>query len=198
MKNESRTSSPLDHHEDVKRPTSTQVLRQLGLVVLVVVLWGGLFAGYLRLTDGTGVEPTSMPPEPVDVVDAPTHTPVQPQADTPTPTQPPADTPTHTEESATAVPEEPAPPAVSFSADVLPLLESRCARCHGAGRAEGGLNLTSYADLMDGAVVAPGDSSASLLVEVIVSGEMPRRGPQLLPAEIEIVSAWVDAGALDN
>jgi hypothetical protein len=190
--------------ENVQKPTSTQVLRQLGLVVLIVALWGALFAGYLRLTGRTdaGSTPTPMPPEPTVVVDAPTHTPAPPRADTPIPTQAPADTPTPAGESATATSEGTSPPAVSFAADVLPLLESRCARCHGSGRADAGLNVTDYASLMagsrDGAVVVPGDSAASLLVEVIVSGEMPRRGPPLLPAEIEIVKAWVDAGALDD
>lgn len=212
--NESRaTGSPLDRHEDVKRPTSTQVLRQLGLVVLVVVLWAALFAGYLHLTSGSDVGPTSMQPEPTGIVEAPTYTPtqptidiptpIQPTVDTPTPTQLPVDTPAPTEESTTEVSEDPTSlPVVSFSADVLPLFESRCGRCHGTDRTEAGLSLISYADLMAGSgsgpVVVAGDASASLLVELIVSGKMPQRSPQMLPSEIEVISAWVDAGALDN
>jgi hypothetical protein len=197
------TGSPLDYHEGAKRPTSAQVLRQFGLVVLVVALWGALFVGYLHLIDGSDVEPASMQLESTAVVEAPTHTPTQPIVDVPTPTQLPVDTPAPTEESTTEVSKEPTSLlVVSFSADVLPLLESRCARCHGSDRSDAGLSLISYADLMAGSrsgpVVVVGDASASLLVELIVSGEMPRRGPQMLPAEIEIISAWVDAGALDN
>jgi hypothetical protein len=200
VKNESRaTDSPLGHHEDAKRPTSAQVLRQLGLIVLVVALWGALFAGYLHLTGGSDVEPTSMQPEPTGVMAAPPHTPTQPPGDTLSPTLPPTDTPAPT---TGASKESSSVPVVSFSADVLPLLESRCARCHGTGRAEAGLSLTSYADLVAGSrsgpVIVADDASASLLVELIVSGAMPRRGPQMLPSEIEIISAWVDAGALDN
>lgn len=204
MKNESRTTgSPLDHYEDVKRPTSAQVLRQLGLVVLVVVLWGVLFAGYLRLTGGSDAESPSIQPEPTGVVEAPPQTPTQAPVDTLSPTQPPTDTPAPTEESAAEISEElTSLPVVGFSADVLPLLESRCARCHGTGRTDAGLSLISYADLVAGSrsgpVIVAGDASASLLVELIVSGEMPRRGPQMLPSEIEIISAWIDAGALDN
>jgi hypothetical protein len=95
-----------------------------------------------------------------------------------------------------------APPAVSFAADVLPVLQSRCERCHSGGRVEAGLELTSYAGVMAGSdkgpVVVPGSSVDSELVKVIVSGEMPRRAPKLPAAEIEVISAWVDAGALDN
>ena len=47
-------------------------------------------------------------------------------------------------------------------------------------------------------MVVPGDAANSYLVELIVSGEMPRRGPTLLPAEIEAIREWIDAGALDN
>jgi hypothetical protein len=50
----------------------------------------------------------------------------------------------------------------------------------------------------NGPVVIPGDASASSLVELIISGDMPRRAPKLPAAEIDIISAWVDAGALDN
>jgi hypothetical protein len=50
----------------------------------------------------------------------------------------------------------------------------------------------------NGPVVIPGDSVASILVQQIVSGEMPKRAPKLPPSEIETIATWVDEGALDN
>ena len=91
---------------------------------------------------------------------------------------------------------------VSFSGDVLPILESRCANCHGGERTEGGLVVLSYADLMaggeSGPAVIPGDAAGSLLVELIVSGEMPKRGPAVTPADLSVIQTWIAEGALDN
>jgi len=92
--------------------------------------------------------------------------------------------------------------AVSYSSDVLPIFQSRCTSCHGSGRVSGGLNLTSYASLMSGsqhgAVIVPGDPNASRLVQMVVQGNMPKRGPLLLNSQIQTISDWVKAGAPDN
>jgi mono/diheme cytochrome c family protein len=50
----------------------------------------------------------------------------------------------------------------------------------------------------NGTVVEPGDPNGSYLVELIESGEMPNKGPRLLPAEIAAIRAWIEAGAPDN
>lgn len=106
---------------------------------------------------------------------------------------------TDTSEAPAAAPE---PTEVSFSGDVLPVLETRCQRCHGTGRAEAGLRLTSHADVMAGsdygAVVIPGNAETSHLVEVIVSGEMPLGGQKLPDTDVQTIRDWVDAGAPDN
>jgi hypothetical protein len=101
--------------------------------------------------------------------------------------------------------DEPAPEesaAVSFDADVLPILRNRCLNCHGGDRVEGGLSVGSYAELMaggeSGAVVIPGDSAGSLLYELAASGEMPKRGANLTPVQLEALMQWIDQGALDN
>ena len=91
---------------------------------------------------------------------------------------------------------------VSFANDILPLLNNRCANCHGGNRTEEGLNLLSYAAIMsgskNGAVVTPGDADNSLLVELLVSQEMPKRGPKLTPTQIQPIIDWINQGALDN
>ena len=91
---------------------------------------------------------------------------------------------------------------VSFSKDILPIFEVRCQRCHGTGQTLAGLSLASHAGVLAGSaagpVVIPGSAETSRLVEVIVSGEMPRGGAKLPESEIQTISTWVDAGAPDN
>jgi hypothetical protein len=50
----------------------------------------------------------------------------------------------------------------------------------------------------NGSVVTPGDIVNSFLIEQVVSGEMPKRGPKLLPSQIRTLSDWVAAGAPNN
>jgi hypothetical protein len=77
-----------------------------------------------------------------------------------------------------------------------------CVKCHGGENTEAGLVLKTYADVMKGSengpVVTPGKSVDSLLIELISNGKMPKRGPKLLPAEIRVITQWVDAGAPNN
>lgn len=222
MKSALRTHPTNDSPKrDPVRPTPAQALRQLGLISLVIVVWSGLLAAYLNLT-GTDEQLVAELPEPTQATAAAETTAA------PTPTQQPptvtaapshtAPAPTATAEataSLTALPTEteipplptdtslpPEAPSVSFSTDVLPILTSRCQRCHGGDRIEDGLDLMSYAGVMagseNGPVVVPGSSATSSLVEVIVSGEMPRRAPRLPEPEIQTIANWVDEGALDN
>jgi hypothetical protein len=91
---------------------------------------------------------------------------------------------------------------VSFSNNVLPIFEQHCTECHGGGEPKEGLRLTSHAEVMagswNGTVIEPGDVENSYLIEQIVSGRMPKDRPKLPPAEIEIITAWVEAGAPNN
>lgn len=136
-----------------------QVLRQVAVIVLILVIWSGLFAGYLALTKPSQ-EPSPATP---------------------------------------AIPEN---TQVSFSMDVLPILEDRCQRCHGSGRAEVGLRLDNYQDVLagssNGPVVVPGSAETSYLVDLIKSGAMPFGSAKLPDSEIQTIIDWVNAGALDN
>lgn len=92
--------------------------------------------------------------------------------------------------------------AVSFSNDVLPLLQSQCTRCHGESKAEEGLRLDSFEMLMagaeDGAVIVPGDAANSLLVQLVESGQMPRRSTKLSAEQIQLLVDWINQGANNN
>jgi len=96
----------------------------------------------------------------------------------------------------------------SFVDDVLPIFLERCAECHGGEDQSGGVVTEAYLDLLSyegvmagseyGTVIEPGDPKSSTLVDMIVSGEMPEEGDLVPAEEIEVIRAWVEAGAPDN
>ena len=91
---------------------------------------------------------------------------------------------------------------VSFQANVLPIFQQHCSECHGDKKFEEGLKLTAYRSILGGSqnglVIKPGEPDKSYLVKMIVTKKMPKKGPPLSAAEIEIIIAWIKAGALDN
>lgn len=91
---------------------------------------------------------------------------------------------------------------VSFSKDVLPILQSRCVNCHGGQKTQKGLDMTSYAQLMagseNGSVVTPGSADKSSFIQMILQNKMPKSGPKLLPAQVQLLVDWVNAGAKNN
>ena len=87
-----------------------------------------------------------------------------------------------------------AKPALTFSAQVAPILSRHCGGCHIAGR-KGGFQMVSYAGLMKSGAVQPGMGESSRLVEVILSGDMPRGGGKVSPEDLGVLMKWIDAGA---
>jgi len=91
---------------------------------------------------------------------------------------------------------------VSFSKDVLPILQNSCVNCHGGEKISKGLDLKTYASLMtgsqSGAVIVSGNAANSMLVQSIQSGKMPKRGGPLPAAQIQLIMDWVNAGAQNN
>ncbi|KAA1259877.1 Planctomycete cytochrome C [Rubripirellula obstinata] len=87
----------------------------------------------------------------------------------------------------------------SFANAVAPILDKRCGRCHIDG-ARGGFSMTSFAALMkgppEGVVIFPGDNVGSRLIETIETGDMPRGGGKVTPAELQILKTWISKGAL--
>jgi len=64
------------------------------------------------------------------------------------------------------------------------------------------LNMETYDSLMagsqNGAVITAGNAKESLLARKILKGEMPKRGPKLTPAQVQIIIDWINAGAPNN
>src|SRR6202008_4511000 len=95
-----------------------------------------------------------------------------------------------------------APDRADWKHDVQPILKARCTRCHGAEQQRSQLRLDSRTGVlrggMSGAVVLPGNSRGSALVQRItgvLQPSMPFEGPALPAEEIARVQAWIDAGA---
>lgn len=92
-----------------------------------------------------------------------------------------------------------------YEAEIKPLLARRCQACHGALAQEAGLRLDTAALARTGGDSGPavlaGDAASSLLVARISDPDplsrMPPEGEgePLTPAEIAVLSAWIDAGA---
>lgn len=114
-----------------------------------------------------------------------------PQTITPLPTSASTSTPRPT---ATPGSESETEETVNWSV-VASIFEERCGTCHGAS-AMAGLDVTSYATLMDGGVsgssIVPGDAAASLLVKKMEGGLHPGT---FSPEELQIISDWIDSGA---
>ena len=99
---------------------------------------------------------------------------------------------------------------VSFSENVMPILEAKCLSCHAEG-SEGyvatGFSVESYEQVMkgtrDGPVIEPGYSYFSTLQIVVEhradpSVSMPRNSAKLSGPEIQLIGEWIDQGAKNN
>ena len=116
-------------------------------------------------------------------------------------------------ESPTSPSPTPSPVTATLSSIQNEIFTPRCASCHGA-LAPGGLDLraaNAFANLVNSPStqttlmrVAPGDPDASYLVHKldgrssIVGSRMPQGGPFLSTTEINVVRAWITAGAPNN
>lgn len=78
------------------------------------------------------------------------------------------------------------------------IFDSNCISCHGTS---GGLNLTSYSNLLaggnSGAVIVPNDHQSSLLWQKINLGSMPPNG-SLESSKIDLIKKWINEGALEK
>ena len=84
---------------------------------------------------------------------------------------------------------------VNYS-DVYDIFQSHCIGCHGSS---GGLNLSSYDNLMmgnsnNGPVIIPNDADNSLLWQYINSNYMPMGG-SLTSEQKTTIAQWINDGA---
>jgi len=84
-----------------------------------------------------------------------------------------------------------------FKDEVLPVLEKSCTKCHGADQKMGGLDLSTFAGMMQGGasgpVIAPGKPSRSMLWIMIESNKMPMGGA-LTEAQKQLIKTYIEQG----
>ena len=76
-------------------------------------------------------------------------------------------------------------PEISFARDVEPIIDTRCLECHSG---------TIFPDLRTFSGIT---DNARSIQQQVVSREMPQ-GSTLPDDQIELISCWIDNGALDN
>jgi cytochrome b subunit of formate dehydrogenase/mono/diheme cytochrome c family protein len=158
--------------------------------LLTLFMLGGIY-GFVN-SEQTALTTTERQVPTVEVFVPQTSTP----APTQTPTLPATETPpaSQTQPATDSTPAAPAS-GLTWEDPIGPVLQAKCGTCHGAG-ALGGLNLTTYADAINGGasgpVIIPGDSANSLLIMKQQAGGHPG---QLTPEEIAQMIEWIEAGA---
>ncbi len=92
---------------------------------------------------------------------------------------------------------------VDFRSDVVPILESRCVRCHVGESARAEFRMDTRRTFlkgggMSGEVVVPGHSDESYLLDLVSGLEpdriMPMAGERLTAEEIGILTRWINQG----
>jgi hypothetical protein len=161
--------------------------------ILTVVMLAGIFAFInAEQTAITTVLPSEDQPE-VFVPQTPTTLPTLAPTATPLPSSTPLPA-TATVEGRAAEPFT----GPTWDEDVFPLVQAKCNACHGPA-AMGGLSLSTYETMLaggpSGPAVVPGDSDDSLLYTIQAAGGHPG---QFTPEELEVVQAWIEAGAVES
>ncbi|MEE3369787.1 MAG: PSD1 and planctomycete cytochrome C domain-containing protein [Planctomycetota bacterium] len=93
-----------------------------------------------------------------------------------------------------------------FVRDVLPVLQTRCVKCHGAQKQHGQLRLDSWDGLLrggiTGAVLTPGRSDTSTLFRRLTGADgaarMPFEERPLTAAQTALIGRWITRGAVSN
>jgi hypothetical protein len=99
---------------------------------------------------------------------------------------------------------------VTYAADIKPILDNSCAKCHSGDKPKGHLKLNSLEGALkggkDGKVIVAGDSAKSLLIKAVAhlsKDDMDWMPPlhnranigPLTPEQIGLLRAWIDQGA---
>jgi mono/diheme cytochrome c family protein len=96
---------------------------------------------------------------------------------------------------------------VSFRQQIAPLLQRRCAACHGEDSAKGGYRLDSFqrmskagdSDLAPLTSGKPDDSELyELLIEKDANDRMPQKADALPANEIALIQRWIKEGAVND
>ena len=97
--------------------------------------------------------------------------------------------------------------APSYYQDIRPIFQANCQGCHQPAKARGDYVMTSFSAMLKGgesgdAAIVPGKPETSYLIKEITPeegvAEMPKNEKPLPTAEIELITKWIAAGAVDD
>ncbi len=96
----------------------------------------------------------------------------------------------------------PKPSVSTYEKEILPLFQSKCLGCHGAGKAQAGLDLRTFGSLLQGGsvgkVLVVGSPEQSRIYQAVSSGKMPPGNPKMTPKEQQQLALWIRTGAHGN
>jgi Planctomycete cytochrome C. len=97
---------------------------------------------------------------------------------------------------------------IDYTTQIHPIFDNSCTGCHvNGGTYSGGLDLSSYAQTMEGGnsgnTIVPLDHSNSVLYNRITLSDtdpqfMPKNDDPLSQYEIDLIAQWIDEGALET
>jgi hypothetical protein len=90
-----------------------------------------------------------------------------------------------------------------FGHQVLPILETKCLKCHQGDKTKGGLDLSSLVGIMkggeNGAAIVAGSSRESLIYQQVSDQLMPPEGnAPLTYEELQTIVRWIDSSTFPN
>ena len=88
---------------------------------------------------------------------------------------------------------------VDFAHEVVPILKTHCAECHGGKKAKGGFSLNTKRLFLEDDAAIPGDSAKSLFLELIQESDPelqmpPEKKERVPPEQVAILKSWIDQG----
>lgn len=84
---------------------------------------------------------------------------------------------------------------VSYSLEVLPIIDDACYNCHGNGETSGGIDLDGYDAIISSVL------NGKLLCSINHDDDceaMPQSAPKLPDCDIVLIRTWIDEGAENN
>lgn len=87
------------------------------------------------------------------------------------------------------------PVTLSFSANIMPILNGRCNNCHSGVAPSAGISLSNHTDVMK--YVNNGTLIGSITWASGFS-PMPKNSGKMPACEIQKIQTWIDQGALNN
>lgn len=85
--------------------------------------------------------------------------------------------------------------AMTYNADVKPILQNNCYSCHGNGQANGGVTLDNHAGVQ---AVASSGKLIGVISHAAGFKPMPQGGTKLSDCNINKIRSWINRGALSN